>query len=69
VDQAASAARPYGVAGAAVTASFGSRLVLSARLAVGVTLIRHEYAFADNVFYRTAPVTMSLSLGVGVAHR
>jgi hypothetical protein len=69
VAQAASVARPFGVAGAAVAASFGARMVFSARLAVGATLIRHEYEFADNVFYRTAPLTISLSLGVGVAHR
>jgi hypothetical protein len=60
------AARPYGVAGAALAASFGARWQLSARLGLGATLLRDQYEFATNVFYRAAPVTFSASLGAGV---
>jgi hypothetical protein len=62
----ASAARPFGVAGAAITAGFGSTVELSVRLAVGVTVIRDSYEFATNVFYRASLITTSASLGVGV---
>ena len=63
--QAASAARPFGAAGAVISAGFGSPIELSARLGIGVTLIRDAYEFATNVFYRAAPVTISASVGVG----
>lgn len=66
IEQPGGASRPFGAAGAALTASYRSRLVLSARLSVGVTLIRDSYEFATNVFYRTAPLTIAVSLGVGL---
>lgn len=65
-EQPGSAARPFGAAGAVLTASFGSPLVVSTRLGVGVTLLRDSYEFATNVFYRAAPLTISVSLGVGL---
>ncbi len=65
----ASASRPFAVAGAAVTAGFGSTITLSLRLAVGVTVVRDSYEFASDVFYRAGLVTTSASLGVGVRWR
>jgi hypothetical protein len=65
VTQAASVARLFGAAGAALSASFGSRLQLWARLGVGATLIRNSYEFGNDVFFRAAPLTISASLGIG----
>jgi hypothetical protein len=62
--QPGSSARPFGAAGAALSASFGSRVQLSARVGVGVTLLRDSYELAT-VFYKAAPLTISASLGVG----
>ena len=64
-EQGASASRPYAVAGAAVTAGFGSVIELSLRLAVGVTLIRDSYELGGEVFYRAGPITTTFSLGFG----
>ena len=67
--QAATATRPFGVAGAAMTASYGSTVELSARLGVGLTLIRDSYEFATAVFHRSDLVTISASVGIGVHWR
>jgi hypothetical protein len=64
--QGSASARPFAVAGAALTAGFESRVVVSVRLAVGATLIRDSYQFATAVFYRAAAITTSASVGVGV---
>jgi len=66
--QAAGAVRPFGAAGAALSATWGSRWQLFARLGLGVTLLRDSYALAS-VFYRAAPVTLSATLGVGTSWR
>ena len=65
-DQAASAARPFATAGLALAASFGATVELSARLGVGVTLIRDSYEFGATTFHRAARVTTSASLGIGL---
>ena len=64
-DQAASAARPFGVAGATMTASFGSTVELSARLGAGLTLLRDSYEFANAVFHQSSLFTISASVGIG----
>jgi hypothetical protein len=63
--QGSSAARPFGAAGAVVSAGVGAPIELTARLGIGVTLLRDSYEFATNVFYRSAAVTISASVGVG----
>jgi hypothetical protein len=65
-DQAASSARPFATAGAAVTAGIGSPVELALRLGLGVTLIRDSYEFAATPFHRAGRITTSLSLGIGV---
>jgi hypothetical protein len=64
---AASAARPFGAAGAAITAGVGltARIELSVRLGVGVTLLRDAYELGTTTFHRADRVTTSASLGVG----
>lgn len=64
--QRASAARPFGVAGAVLSAGIGSPIEVTARLGIGVTLLRDSYEFATNVFYRAEAITISTSIGVGV---
>ena len=64
-DQPASAARPFGVAGAAMTASFGSTVELSGRLGVGLTVLRDSYEFGNAVFYQSSLFTISASVGIG----
>jgi hypothetical protein len=63
---ALNASRPFEAVGAALAASFGWRWQLSARLGLGVTLLRDSYEFGTNVFYRAAPLTFSASVGAGV---
>jgi hypothetical protein len=63
--QAAGAARPFGVAGAVISAVFGAPIELTARLGLGLTLLRDSYEFANNVFYRADAFTISASVGVG----
>ena len=65
-DQQASATRPFGVAGAAMTASFGSTVELSARLGVGLTVLRDSYEFGNAVFHQSSLFTISASVGIGV---
>jgi hypothetical protein len=61
------ATRPFASVGlsAAVGAYLGEHVELSARLSGGWNLVRDSFEFAPNVFYRTAPQTVSASLGVG----
>ena len=61
----ASATRPFAVAGAVISVGFGSRVDVSARLALGLTLIRDSYEFGTDVFHRADPITVSASVGVG----
>jgi hypothetical protein len=63
---ATGATRPFGTAGAALTATWGSRWQLLARLGLGATLIRDSYQFVA-VFYQAAPVTFSATVGAGVS--
>ena len=65
-DVVASAARPFAAAGAAVTASLGTTVELSARLGVGVTLLRDAYEFDATTFHRAGRITAAASLGVGL---
>ena len=62
----ASAARPFGAAGAAVLASAGTTVVVSARVGVGVTLLRDSYDFSGPTFHRASALTVAASLGVGL---
>jgi hypothetical protein len=64
--QPASAARPFGASGLALTATIGQTLQLSGRLGVGVTLIRDSYEF-DTTFFRADRLTISASLGIGAS--
>jgi hypothetical protein len=64
--QGTSSTRPFGTAGAAMTGSFGSTVELSARLGVGVTLLRDSYEFGAAVFHQSSVVTISASVGIGV---
>jgi hypothetical protein len=63
---AASAARPFAAAGAAVAAGFGTTVEVSVRLGIGVTLLRDSYYFGDTTFHRAGRITTSASLGVGL---
>jgi hypothetical protein len=64
---AASAARPFGAAGAAAIAGVEvtARIELSVRLGVGVTLLRDSYELAASTFHRADRLTTALSVGVG----
>jgi hypothetical protein len=62
----ASAARPFGAAGAAFTATFGTTVELYARLGIGVTLLRDAYEIGGTTFYRAGRITTTASLGVGL---
>jgi len=67
-DQPSSAARPFATAGAALalTAGLGSTVEISARLGVGVTLLRDTYDFGGVTFHRAGAVTSTASVGVGL---
>jgi hypothetical protein len=67
-DHAASASRPFGVAGMTMTmtAGVGTRVELHARFGVGVTLMRDSYEFATMIFHRAGQLTTSASLGIGL---
>ena len=65
-EQGASAARPFGAAGAALTATFGTTVELYARLGIGVTLLRDAYEFGGTTFHRAGRITTTASLGVGL---
>ncbi len=65
--QGASAARPFGAAGVALTATLGTTIVeLYARLGIGVTLLRDAYEFGGMTFHRAGLITTTASLGVGL---
>ena len=65
-EQAASAARPFSAAGAALTASLGTTVELYARLGIGVTLIRDAYELGGMTFHRAGRITTTASLGIGL---
>ena len=58
--------RPFATAGAAIVAGFGTTVVVSARLAAGVTLIRDFYDFNGPIFHRASAITIAADLGVGL---
>jgi hypothetical protein len=62
-----SSKRPFATAGGAVvlTAGLGSVVEASARLAMGMTLVRDSFEFGSTIFYQASPITTSASLGVG----
>ncbi len=62
------ASRPYAAAGGALalSAAIGRLLEISGRLGGGASLVRDSFAFSPTVFHRTAAVTFSASLGIGV---
>ena len=64
--QADSAARPFATAGVALTASAGTTVEISARVGVGVTLLRDSYEFGGATFHRASMITTAASLGVGL---
>jgi hypothetical protein len=61
-----SSARPFATAGVALAASLGTTIEVSARVAVGLTLIRDWYDFDGVVFHRASPITVAANLGVGL---
>lgn len=65
-EQPASAARPFATAGVALNATFGTTLVVSARVSVALTLLRDSYEFGGVTFHRADAITTALSLGVGL---
>ena len=67
-EQPDSAARPFVTAGVALAASAGTTIEVSARVGVGVTLLRDSYEFGGATFHRASPITTSVSVGVGL-HR
>jgi hypothetical protein len=64
----ATAARPFVAAGGALllTLELGRLFELSGRFGASASLIRDSFAFAPAVFHRTAAVTISAGLGLGV---
>jgi hypothetical protein len=66
---ALSVARPFAAAGAALSASYGSTVEVSARLGLGVTVVRDAYEFANDVFHRAGLFVVSASLGIGARWR
>ena len=60
-------ARPFWVVGGAAmfTAAIGARFEMTARLAVGVNLVRDEFKFEPIVFYEVPAVTLAPSIGFG----
>jgi len=65
-DQTTTFARPFAAAGAAIAAGFGTTVVVSARLAAGLTLIRDYYDFNGPIFHRASAITIAANLGVGL---
>jgi hypothetical protein len=64
---AGSASRPFATGGAALIAGvpLTSRIELSVRLGIGVTLVRDSYELAMTTFHRADRITTAASLGVG----
>jgi hypothetical protein len=65
-EQPDSAARPFATAGVALAASAGTTVEVSARVGVGVTLLRDAYEFGGATFHRASPITTSVSMGIGL---
>jgi hypothetical protein len=64
----ASTSRPFAAAGGAVLMSLalGPLFELTGRVGAGASLIRDSFAFSPAVFHRTAAVTVTAGLAVGV---
>jgi len=64
----ATSTRPFAAAGGALLLSLelGRLFELSGRFGASASLIRDSFAFAPAVFHRTAAVTLSAGLGLGV---
>ncbi len=60
-----SSARAFAAAGAAFSASYGSTFEISARLGLGLTIVRDAYEFDDDVFHRAGLFVATASLGIG----
>jgi hypothetical protein len=66
-DQTASEARPFATAGVALTASAGTTVEVTARVAVGMTLLRDSYYFQGaTTFHRADLITVAANLGIGL---
>jgi hypothetical protein len=63
----ASSKRPFATAGGAVvfTAGLGPVIEVSARLAMGMSLVRDSFEFGSAIFYQSSRITTSASLGIG----
>ena len=63
-----SISRPFATLGAAVLVTAGPwrHLEVSGRFGAGASLVRDSFEFLPNIFHRTASVTLSSSLGVGI---
>jgi hypothetical protein len=63
--------RPFAMAGAAAIASvqLGATIELVGRVAAGSTLVRDSFEFTPSVFHTAAPVTLLVSVGIGVHSR
>jgi hypothetical protein len=66
---AASATRPFATAGVSIGASVGTIVEVSARVGVGVTVLRDSYEFGGATFHRASPLTIAASLAVGLRWR
>ena len=64
----ASESRPYAALGGAtlVSVGIGRLFVVTGRVAAGTALVRDAFSFAPNVFYRSAALTVSSDLALGV---
>jgi hypothetical protein len=65
-EDGASSARPFATAGLALTASLEATVVLTARLGVGMTLLRDAYEFGSTTFHRADRITVAASVGAGL---
>jgi hypothetical protein len=63
--------RPFALAGGAaiVALRLDSRVELTARLALGSTLVRDSFEFTPVVFHTVSPVTVLASVGIGLTPR
>jgi hypothetical protein len=60
--------RPFGMAGGAAIASvqLGSSVEFVGRVAAGSTLVRDSFEFTPSVFHTAAPLTLFVSVGLGI---
>jgi hypothetical protein len=65
-EQGDSVARPFATGGVALAASAGRTVEVTARVGIGVTLLRDAYEFGGMTFHRASPITAAVSLGVGL---